>query len=129
VTSGGGGQRVFGLPRPPVSGAHPQDPRGRPPSRGGPGAPRRWTRGEPRLGRKTDAIGGPGSHHGGMSAAAFTPGPVHQHGPASGATALSAGRRRHLLGDTLRAVKVFAGAALGVVVLGEYGEETGVRRR
>ena len=36
---------------------------------------------------------------------------------------------RHPFGDALRAVKVFAGAALSVVLLGEYGEEAGVRRR
>ena len=33
------------------------------------------------------------------------------------------------VGDALRAVKVFVGAAIGVVLLGEYGEEAGVRRR
>ncbi|WP_208865883.1 hypothetical protein [Streptomyces zinciresistens] len=45
-----------------------------------------------------------------------------------GATALQ-GSHRHRLGEALRAVKVFAGAAFDVVVLGEYGEEAGVRRR
>lgn len=60
-----------------------------------------------------------------MSAATFTPGPpVH-----AGATAASGTRNRHRVGDALRAVKVFAGAALSVVLLGEYGEEAGVRRR
>ncbi|MEU9284081.1 hypothetical protein AB0D57_04985 [Streptomyces sp. NPDC048275] len=65
-----------------------------------------------------------------MSAATFTPGPAHS-GPvaAHGATGLSSTHHRHRLGDALRAVKVFAGAALDVVVLGEYGEEAGVRRR
>ncbi|WP_405881498.1 hypothetical protein OG762_24765 [Streptomyces sp. NBC_01136] len=63
-----------------------------------------------------------------MSAATFTPGPV-QPGPAHGATAYSSGHHHHRLGDALRAVKVFAGAALGVVLLGEYGEEAGVHRR
>ncbi|MER6434796.1 MULTISPECIES: hypothetical protein [unclassified Streptomyces] len=64
-----------------------------------------------------------------MSAATFTPGPA-QHGPAArGATAFSVSHHRHLLGDALRAVKVFAGAALDVVILGEYGEEAGVRHR
>ncbi|MET8023509.1 hypothetical protein AB0D78_05700 [Streptomyces avermitilis] len=64
-----------------------------------------------------------------MSAATFSPGPA-RHSPASGATALSAhGHHRHLLGDALRAVKVFARAAMDVVLLGEYGEEAGVHRR
>ncbi|MFE9683095.1 hypothetical protein ACFYXC_30220 [Streptomyces sp. NPDC002701] len=62
-----------------------------------------------------------------MSTATFTPAPVRPL-PPSGATALPGGHR-HRLGDALRAVKVFAGAALGVVLLGEYGEEAGVRRR
>ena len=61
-----------------------------------------------------------------MSAATFTPAHVSP-GPPSGATALQ-GSHRHRLGDALRAVKVFAGAALGVVLLGEYEEEAGVRR-
>ncbi|MFF1451871.1 hypothetical protein ACFVYF_27575 [Streptomyces sp. NPDC058274] len=61
-----------------------------------------------------------------MSAATFTP----HHLPPSGASALDgSGHRRHRLGDALRAVKVFAGAAIGVVLLGEYGEDAGVRRR
>jgi hypothetical protein len=63
-----------------------------------------------------------------MSAATFTPGPVHPS-PQSGATAVSASLHRHRLGDALRAIKVFGRAALGVVLLGEYGEEAGVRRR
>ncbi|MFE9769815.1 hypothetical protein ACFYPC_35725 [Streptomyces sp. NPDC005808] len=61
-----------------------------------------------------------------MSAATFTPGPPAHPG---GATAASGTHRRHRIGDALRAVKVFAGAALSVVLLGEYGEEAGVRRR
>ncbi|WP_210588995.1 hypothetical protein [Streptomyces sp. GESEQ-35] len=60
-----------------------------------------------------------------MSAATFTPAP----GRASGATAMTSAQHRHRLGEALRAVKVFAGAALDVVILGEYGEEAGVRRR
>ncbi|MGW7268533.1 hypothetical protein [Streptomyces sp. NPDC054842] len=60
-----------------------------------------------------------------MSAATFTPHRV----PPSGATALDSGHPRHRLGDALRAVKVFATAAVRVVLLGEYGEEAGVRRR
>ncbi|WP_327429684.1 MULTISPECIES: hypothetical protein [unclassified Streptomyces] len=63
-----------------------------------------------------------------MSAATFTPGPVHPGLP-SGATAATSTHHRHRLGDALRAVKVFAGAALRVVLLGEYEEEAGVRRR
>ncbi|GAA5704056.1 MULTISPECIES: hypothetical protein [Streptomyces] len=64
-----------------------------------------------------------------MSAATFSPGPA-RHSPASGATALRADvHHRHLLGDALRAVKVFARAAMDVVLLGEYGEEAGVHRR
>ncbi|MEU5278510.1 hypothetical protein [Streptomyces asoensis] len=59
-----------------------------------------------------------------MSAATLTPAP----GRPSGATSLSA-THRHRLGDALRALKVFAGAAFDVVVLGEYGEEAGVQRR
>ncbi|GAA1041158.1 hypothetical protein GCM10009566_35630 [Streptomyces murinus] len=38
------------------------------------------------------------------------------------------GAPRHLLGSALRVLKVFAQAAFGVVVLGEYGEEAGIRR-
>ncbi len=65
-----------------------------------------------------------------MSAAAFTPasGPA-RHGPPAGATAIDDRHHRHLLGDALRAVKVFASAAFDVLVLGEYGEEAGVRHR
>ncbi|MDQ1037051.1 hypothetical protein QFZ75_003467 [Streptomyces sp. V3I8] len=62
-----------------------------------------------------------------MSTATFTPAPVRPL-PPPGATALR-GSHHHRLGDTLRAVRVFAGAALGVVLLGEYGEEAGVRHR
>ncbi|MEU2225476.1 MULTISPECIES: hypothetical protein [unclassified Streptomyces] len=60
-----------------------------------------------------------------MSAATITPASGR---PPSGATALD-GPRHHLLGDALRAVKVFAEAAFGVVILGEYGEEAGVHRK
>ncbi|MFD7700150.1 hypothetical protein [Streptomyces caelestis] len=45
----------------------------------------------------------------------------------TGATSVRGGRP-HRLGDALRAVKVFLGAAVDVIVLGEYGEEAGVRR-
>ncbi|GAA2224695.1 hypothetical protein [Streptomyces nogalater] len=60
-----------------------------------------------------------------MSAATVTPAPFR---PPSGATALD-GTRHHPPGNALRAVKVFAEAAFGVVILGEYGEEAGVHRR
>ncbi|KUM82543.1 hypothetical protein AQI94_40505 [Streptomyces pseudovenezuelae] len=64
-------------------------------------------------------------HHGDMSAATFTPSP----GRPSGATPVSGVHSTHRLGNALRAVRVFAGAAFDVVILGEYGEEAGVRRR
>jgi len=63
-----------------------------------------------------------------MSAVTFTPGTGHPGAP-SGATGVTSSHHRHRLGDALRAVKVFAEAAIGVVLLGEYGEEAGVRRR
>lgn len=65
-------------------------------------------------------------HHGDMSAATIGPVPGGHRPP--GATALR-GSHHHRLGDALRAVRVFVGAAFDVVVLGEYGEEAGVRRR
>ncbi|GGP35830.1 MULTISPECIES: hypothetical protein [Streptomyces] len=46
-----------------------------------------------------------------------------------GATATGAPHSPHRVGNALRACKAFAGAALSVVVLGEYSEEAGVRRR
>lgn len=62
-----------------------------------------------------------------MSAATFSPAPA-RHGP-SGATGLHNEPHRHRVGDALRAIKVFVGAALDVVLLGEFGEESGVARR
>ncbi|MFI9152967.1 hypothetical protein [Streptomyces sp. NPDC053367] len=59
-----------------------------------------------------------------MSAATIGPVPLRP----SGASPVAAGHR-HRLGDALRALKVFAGAAIDVIILGEYGEEAGVRRR
>ncbi|CAM5653570.1 hypothetical protein [Streptomyces aurantiogriseus] len=59
-----------------------------------------------------------------MSAATITSAP----GRPPGAPAVL-GSHRHRLGEALRAVKVFAGAAFDVILLGEYGEEAGVRRR
>lgn len=66
-----------------------------------------------------------GSHHGDMSAATFTPAP----GRPSGATPLSDLHGTHRIGNALRAIRVFAGAAFDVVILGEYSEEAGVRRK
>jgi len=59
-----------------------------------------------------------------MSAATFTPAPSRPPGASP-----VLGSHRHRLGDALRAMKVFAGAAFDVIVLGEYGEEAGVRRK
>ena len=67
----------------------------------------------------------PRSDHGDMSAATIHPVPARP----TGATAVDEAVPRHRLGDVLRAVKVFAEAAFGVVILGEYGEEAGVRRK
>lgn len=67
------------------------------------------------------------AHHGDMSTATF-----HHPaaGPGRGATATGAATHHsHRIGDALRAVKVFAIAAVEVVILGEYGEEAGVVRR
>ncbi|MFF3731424.1 hypothetical protein ACFYXM_14170 [Streptomyces sp. NPDC002476] len=50
-------------------------------------------------------------------------------GPAHGATAATGHPHAHRFGDALRAVKVYARAAFGVVVMGEYAEEAGVRTR
>ncbi|WP_431043711.1 hypothetical protein ACQUSR_18705 [Streptomyces sp. P1-3] len=59
------------------------------------------------------------------------------HTSAHGATAFrtdTEGHPRHLLGNAIRAVKVFATTAFSVVLLGEYGDEArndarnGVRR-
>ncbi|MEU6211653.1 hypothetical protein ACIPRL_20135 [Streptomyces sp. NPDC090085] len=61
-----------------------------------------------------------------MSTATFTP--TRGRRP-SGATALSDSPPRHRIGDVLHAAKVFAAAAVSVVVLGEYAEDAGVIRR
>jgi hypothetical protein len=61
-----------------------------------------------------------------MSAATISPAPAPGRPP--GATAVT-GSQRHRLGDALRAVRVFAGAAFDVIILGQYGEEVGVVRR
>ncbi|MFE9355920.1 hypothetical protein [Streptomyces olivaceoviridis] len=61
-----------------------------------------------------------------MSAASITPAPVR---PPSGATAVDGPHHHHLLGNALRAVKVFLEAAFSVAILGEYGEEAGIHRK
>ncbi|OEJ33102.1 hypothetical protein [Streptomyces subrutilus] len=61
-----------------------------------------------------------------MSTATLTP---IQGGRPSGATATSDLRPRPGVGGMLRAAKVFAAAAVSVVVLGEYAEDAGVIRR
>ncbi|MER5361482.1 hypothetical protein [Streptomyces sp. NPDC002785] len=50
-------------------------------------------------------------------------------GPAHGATAANGHPYTHRVGDALRVAKVYARAAFGVLVLGEYAEEAGVHRR
>ncbi|MFD5376376.1 hypothetical protein ACFWJE_18515 [Streptomyces griseoincarnatus] len=61
-----------------------------------------------------------------MSAATVHPAspPVRPSGAAP-----AEGSHPHRVGDALRAMRVFLGAALDVVLLGEYGAEAGVRRR
>ncbi|MFI5632880.1 hypothetical protein ACIA8E_26565 [Streptomyces sp. NPDC051664] len=56
---------------------------------------------------------------------------LNSHGtsPAHGATATTGHPPTHHIGDAVRAGKVFARAAFGVAVLGEYAEEAGVVRR
>jgi hypothetical protein len=61
-----------------------------------------------------------------MSAATITPASRPPR-PAGATPVLDS--HHHFFGDALRAVKAFAGAAFDVVVLGEYAEEVGVRRR
>ncbi|MEV8306805.1 hypothetical protein AB0P36_05430 [Streptomyces flavidovirens] len=66
-----------------------------------------------------------------MSSAAFAPGPSAHRNPnsrADGATAHSL-HSAHRIGQAVRAVKVFVGAAFSVAVLGEYAQEAGVKRR
>ncbi len=68
------------------------------------------------------------NHHGDMSSATITPGTLH---PTHGATALGADaahaphthEQRHIVGNVFRAVKVFAAAAVSVVLLGEYADD------
>ncbi|BBC34238.1 uncharacterized protein SGFS_055320 [Streptomyces graminofaciens] len=65
-----------------------------------------------------------------MSAATFIPAQASgRPGPPSGATGIDNTHHRHRMADVLRAIKVFAGAAFGVVVLGEYAEEAGIHSR
>lgn len=90
----------------------------------------RGSRGLSALTPQTDAIRRRTFHHGDMSAATFIPASASgRPGPPPGATGLDDHHNRHRLADVLRAVKVFASTAFGVVILGEYAEEAGVRRR
>ncbi|MFF3322149.1 hypothetical protein [Streptomyces sp. NPDC002889] len=64
-----------------------------------------------------------------MSTATFHPTGGVPH-PAHGATATGAAPHSpHRVGNALRAVKIYVEAVFSVAVLGEYGEEAGVRRR
>ncbi|GAA2889181.1 hypothetical protein [Streptomyces mexicanus] len=67
-----------------------------------------------------------------MSAAVFPPASVAHPADVTAAPGTHRHQRHHLglgrLADALHAVRVFAGAAFDVVVLGEYGEEAGIRR-
>ncbi|MBT2381820.1 hypothetical protein J7E90_32190 [Streptomyces sp. ISL-111] len=47
---------------------------------------------------------------------------------AHGATPVTGHHRPHRVGDAVRAFKVFVTTAFGVVLLGEFAEEAGVRR-
>ncbi|MEV6566403.1 hypothetical protein [Streptomyces kronopolitis] len=68
-----------------------------------------------------------------MSSAAIPPASVHPSlHPAKGATALGgdpgpdaapAPAHRHVVGNVLRAIKVFGAAAFGVAVMGEYADD------
>ncbi|MEU8784225.1 hypothetical protein [Streptomyces sp. NPDC048637] len=69
-----------------------------------------------------------------MSSAAIPPGSVHpvSRHPAKGATALgldtkrdaaAAHEHRHVVGNALHAIKVFAVAAFSVAVMGEYADD------
>lgn len=70
-----------------------------------------------------------GGHHEVMSSATFTPASGPRTAPPVGATSLTGSHAGHRVGDVLRALRVFAGAAVDVVLLGGYGEEAGVVRR
>lgn len=59
-----------------------------------------------------------------MNTASFTPSAQGAH---AGATALDHDHARHGLGNALRVLKVFAGAAVSVVLLGEYNDKQAVR--
>ncbi|MBT2398506.1 hypothetical protein [Streptomyces sp. ISL-100] len=64
-----------------------------------------------------------------MTSATFMSGPsARRNRPAGGATAIGAAHPSHRIGEALRAVKVFVGAAFRVAVLGEYAQEAGVSR-
>ncbi|MER5973940.1 MULTISPECIES: hypothetical protein [unclassified Streptomyces] len=64
-----------------------------------------------------------------MNAASFTPVPAS---PVRGSTALGIAappHPRHLLGNVLRAIRVYADTAFRVTVLGEFDEPALVTRR
>ncbi|MEU6079327.1 hypothetical protein [Streptomyces sp. NPDC047108] len=63
-----------------------------------------------------------------MSAASITS--ANRPG-ASGASAIGSGsdEHRHVLGNVLRAIRVYAETAISVVLLGEYAERSPVIRR
>ncbi|MBQ0986622.1 hypothetical protein KBZ10_19325 [Streptomyces sp. F63] len=48
--------------------------------------------------------------------------PPRRPSPGAVASGAEPGHRRHVLGDALHAIRVFAGAALSVVVLGDTGD-------
>lgn len=80
----------------------------------------------PRFSPQGDVARRAKTHHRYMSTATFTP---IQGRRARGATATSVTRPRHSVGGVFHAAKVFAAAAVSVVVLGEYAEDAGVIRR
>ncbi|MCC9740866.1 hypothetical protein [Streptomyces sp. MNU89] len=49
--------------------------------------------------------------------------PPRRPSPGAVASGAEPGHRRHVLGDALHAIRVFAGAALSVVVLGDTGDK------
>lgn len=119
MKGGGGGQRISPGP---LGGPYVVGIRGGPDLRG--------SRGLSGFTPQTDVIQRRTIHHGYMSAATFIPASASgRPGSPPGATGLDDHHNRHRLADALRAVKVFASAAFGVIVLGEYAEEAGIRRR
>ncbi|MEV7190857.1 hypothetical protein AB0N81_03480 [Streptomyces sp. NPDC093510] len=64
-----------------------------------------------------------------MSAATFTPASVRSSADPATGTDTGGASHPHRVSGALRAAKVLVSAAFGVVVLGEYAEEAGVRHR